>query len=91
VGQRFRRAGQYRLAVTRYAIERRGEMIGERFAGTDRVDDDLAAMFEHLHCSADADRQHECDDEDGYRAAQQRFGGEQAPVCGIGDRLLPTP
>ncbi len=62
-------------------------MIGERLDGHRRIEHDLAAMFEHLHRGADADRHHEGDDENGNGAAQQRLGGQQPPIGGIGDRL----
>ena len=62
-------------------------MIGQRFAGANGIENDLAAMFEHLHRGADADRQHEGDDENRNGAAEHRLGGEQAPIRGVGDRL----
>ena len=62
-------------------------MIGQRLAGANGIDNDLAAMFEHLHRGADADRQHEGDDENRNGAAEHRLGGEKAPIRGVGNRL----
>ena len=50
-------------------------------------DDGLAAMFENLNRGADADRQHEGDDENRNGAPQQRLGGQEAAIRGLGDRL----
>jgi hypothetical protein len=66
-------------------IEFGGEMIGERFDRLRRVGHCLAAMIENLHRGADADREHECDDQDRNGAAQQRLGGEKAAIRGLGD------
>ena len=80
-------ARQHRLAVAPGAIERCGEMIGQRLDGADGIENDLAAMFEHLHRGADADRQHEGDDQNRNGAPQQRLGGQKPPVGRLGDRL----
>ncbi len=80
------RARQTR-AIARRAIERGGEVIGQRRDGLRGIENDLTAMLEHLHRGADADRHHEGDDENGNRAPQQRLGGQEAPISGIGDRL----
>ncbi len=85
--ERRRRCGRCRLAVTRGAIELGGEMIGERLDHPHLVDDGLPALFEHLHGGADADRQHEGDDENRNGAAQQRLGAQQAAIGGVGNRL----
>jgi hypothetical protein len=91
VRQRFGRARQRRSAVARRAIQRCGKMIGQRLAGANAIENNLAAMFEHLHRGTDADRQHEGDDENRNGAPQHRLGGEKAPVRGVGNRLCHAP
>ena len=44
-------------------IEHCSEMIGECLDATRRLEHDLAAVLEHLHRGADADRHHKRDDE----------------------------
>ena len=67
------------------AVQFGGKMIGERFDRLRCVEYRLAAMFENLHRGADADREHERDDENRNGAAQQRLGGEKASIRGLGD------
>src|SRR6478736_5922820 len=47
----------------------------------------LRAVIEHLHQGANADRREKCDDQDGDRAAKQRLGVQQPPICRFGNRL----
>ena len=49
-------------------------MIGECLDSLRRVEYHLTAVFEHLDGGADADRQHEGDDENRDGTAQQRLG-----------------
>ena len=41
------------------AIERRSELVGQRLDRLPGADDDLAALFEHLHQRANADGEQE--------------------------------
>ncbi len=61
-------------SVVRRSIELGREMIGERLDSLRRVEYHLTAVFEHLDGGADADGQHEGDDENRDGAAQQRLG-----------------
>ena len=63
------------------------EEIGAAFDLLDDLADRLATMVQHLHDRADADREEECDDQRGDGTSQSRLGGEQPPICGLGDRL----
>ena len=75
----------------RRAIERGGKMVRQRLGGSRCVVHRLAAVLVHLHGGADADRQHEGDDENRNGATQHRLGGEKAPVRGVGNRLRHAP
>ena len=69
------------------AVEPLGEEIGAGFDLLDDVANRLAAMIQHLHDRADADREQECDDQSRHSTPQRRLGGEQPPISGLGDRL----
>ena len=56
------------------AVERQSELVAQRLDRLPGADDDLAALFEHLHHRADADGGKKSDDENRNGAAQQRFG-----------------
>jgi hypothetical protein len=69
------------------ALEAIDQDIRAGFDLFDDLADRLAAMVEHLHDRADADREQECDDQSRHSTPQRRLGGEQPPISGLGDRL----
>ena len=85
--QRRESATGVRSAVSAGMVERDGEFVGERLHDLAGVDDDLAALFEHLHDGADANRYQKGDDENRDGAAQQRLGAQQPPIRGFGNRF----
>ncbi len=66
-------------------VECERQLIGERLDASHRVSDDLLAVLEHLHGGADADGEHEGDNEHWNGAPQERLGAQQPPISGIGD------
>ena len=69
------------------AVDALGQHIGAGFKLLEQLTDHLAAVVEHLHESADADGQQECDDERGNSAPQGWLSGQQTAIGRLGDRL----
>ncbi len=70
-----------------HALEPVDDDVGNQFEIAGRVGDRLGAVIKHLDDGADSDREQERDNQDRHRPAQDRLGGQQAPVRGLGDRL----